>query len=252
MLSVSLDGSTAERHDAIRGVPGSYQQTVEAIGWAKEAGLPLQINTLVCAETLDDVPATGQLLADLKVERWSLFFLVPTGRGRVLREITPDESERLSHWLWDASPTAPYVIKTTEAHHYRRIALEQSSANGQTEQRVASLRRGFGIRDGAGIMFISHIGEIYPAGFLPLAAGDVHLDDPVQVYREAPLFQALRDVNRFKGKCGRCEYKVICGGSRSRAYAYTGDPLESDPLCPYEPVAGTANEREAIAAAGGE
>ncbi len=239
MMSVSIDGSTAERHDAIRQVPGSFAQTIAAIRWAKEVGLPLQINTLVCAETYDDIPNIGRLLIELDVERWSVFFLVPTGRGKVLGDITPEQAEQLLHWLYEFSQEAPFAIKTTEAHHYRRIAVERARGNGQRNA-LASLRRGFGIRDGSGIMFISHIGEIYPAGFLPIVVGNVRADDPVTVYRHHPLFVALRDPDRFRGKCGVCEYRRICGGSRARAYAVLGDPLASDPLCAYEPNAQAA------------
>lgn len=234
MMSVSVDGSDAERHDAMRQVPGSFAQTVRAIRWAKEAGLPLQINTLVCAETYDDIPNIARLLADLGVERWSLFFLVPTGRGEVLGDITPEQGEKILHWLYDYSQDAPYAIKTTEAHHYRRIALQRArGGNGRGHAR--QLRRGFGVRDGSGIMFISHIGEVYPAGFLPITVANVRTSDPVEVYRTDPLFRALRDPDRFLGKCGVCEFRHVCGGSRARAYAVTGDPLESDPLCPYVP-----------------
>ncbi len=236
MMSVSLDGSTAERHDAIRQVPGSFAQTVAAIRWAQEVGLPLQINTLVCAETYDDIPNIGRLLVDLGVERWSVFFLVPTGRGRVLGEITPEQAEALLEWLYEFSREAPFAIKTTEAHHYRRIAVQRARADGATRSAaLQSLRRGFGIRDGAGIMFISHIGEIYPAGFLPIVVGNVREADPVTVYRHHPLFVALRDPDRYTGKCGVCEFRYICGGSRARAYAVHGDPLASDPLCVYQP-----------------
>lgn len=230
MLALSLDGATAERHDALRGVPGSFEGTVRAVRWARAAGLPVQVNTLVCAETVGDLPAVVDRLIEWGVARWSLFFLVPTGRGRVLREISPEESERLMHWLLDLAPQVPFSIKTTEAPHYRRVAVQRNGKDVPVE-----IRRGFGVRDGNGIMFVSHIGEIYPAGFLPLPLGDVRREDPVAVYREHPVFRALRDPDRLKGKCGRCPFRAICGGSRARAYAVTGDPLESDPLCPYSP-----------------
>ncbi len=243
MMAVSLDGSTPERHDAIRMVPGSFEQTIAAIHWAKEVGLPLQINTLVCAETYDDIPNIGRLLVDLGVDRWSVFFLVPVGRGKVLGQITPEQAEDLLHWLYDFAKEAPFAIKTTEAHHYRRVALQRARAEGNREV-PKRLRFGFGIRDGAGILFISHIGEIYPAGFLPIVAGNVRTHHPVEVYRKHPLFVALRDPDQYKGKCGYCEYRKVCGGSRARAYAVFGDPLEWDPLCVYQPAVGS--ERSAV------
>ncbi|GBD11918.1 Putative mycofactocin radical SAM maturase MftC [bacterium HR23] len=250
ILALSIDGSTPQRHDALRGVEGSFAQTMQACLRAREVGLPLQINTLVCAETLEDLPALYGLVGSLGVVQWSLFFLIPIGRGRVLREVEPRHAEGVMHWVYDLAQTAPFRIKTTEAPHYRRVALQrmaQEKRNGRSARGIGQVERGFGVRDGSGVMFISHVGEIYPAGFLPLAAGHVRRDDPVVVYRDSPLFRALRDPNRLRGKCGRCPYRKVCGGSRARAFAVLGDPLESDPLCPYEPALDPAPVLEGVA-----
>jgi radical SAM protein len=237
-LGLSLDGSTAERHDGIRRVPGCWDRTVQAVRWAGELGLPLQVNTLVSAETADDLPATFALLRGLPVTRWSLFFLISVGRGRVLEPLSAVEGEALMHWIWDVSRRAPFAVATTEAPSYRRVALERMRADGLAPADIlrTPVARGFGIRDGNGIVFVSNTGDICPAGFLPLPAGNVRTDDLVAVYRDAPLFRNLRAPDRFAGKCGRCEHHGICGGSRARAFAATGDPLGSDPFCPYEPV----------------
>ena len=229
MMGLSLDGSTAERHDGVRMVPGSFAQTVSAAEWARAAGLPIQVNTLVCEQTADDLRATYELVARLGAARWSLFFLVHVGRGRGLAEVTPERSEAILRDLLEMAAEGRLDIKTTEAPHYRRIALQ---AGGEA---AASLRRGFGIRDGSGILFVSHTGDVCPAGFLPVAAGNVRETSPVEVYRSSELFKRLRDPGALKGVCGVCEYRRLCGGSRARAFAHTGDPLESDPLCPYEP-----------------
>jgi radical SAM protein len=236
-MSLSLDGSTAERHDAFRGVPGCFRTTMDAVRWIGEAGLPLQINTLVTDETAEDLPAIYELLTGLPIERWSLFFLISVGRGVALREPDPHTAERLMAWLYDLMAMAPFAIKTTEAPHFRRVALERMRAAGWDGARIrrSSVGRGFGIRDGNGIMFVSRTGDITPSGFLPLVAGNVRRTHLVEIYRSSPLFVALRDVSRFTGRCGRCEYKLICGGSRARAFAHTGDVLASDPLCPYVP-----------------
>jgi radical SAM protein len=237
-IALSLDGSNAQRHDGIRGVDGSYELTVRAARQVADLGIPLQINTLVCAETLDDLPHISKLVENLGAIRWSLFFLIGVGRGAALQQISPQQCERLMDWLCDIAPLALFDIKTTEAPHYRRVQLQHRARDrraGATGDVPASVRRGFGIRDGNGIMFISHIGEIYPSGFLPIVAGDVRRDDPVEVYRHHPLFMSLRDADRLVGKCGRCEFRWICGGSRARAFAATGDPMESDLLCAYEP-----------------
>lgn len=237
-IALSLDGSNAQRHDGIRGVDGSYALTVRAAKFVTDLGVPLQINTLVCAETLDDLPHISKLVETLGAIRWSLFFLISVGRGTALQQISPQQCERLMDWLCDIAPLALFDIKTTEAPHYRRVQLQHRARDrktGATGDIPLSVRRGFGIRDGNGIMFISHIGEIYPSGFLPIAAGDVRRDDPVEVYRHHPLFESLRDADRLVGKCRQCEFRWICGGSRARAFAAMGDPMESDLLCAYEP-----------------
>lgn len=240
MLALSLDGSTAERHDTLRGVQGSFAQTTQAARWARAAGLPLQVNTLVCAETLEDLPSVYATVSDIGVTQWALFFLIRVGRGVVLREVSPEEAEGVMRWVESMSARSPFRIRTTEAPFYRRVALQQATAarrNGEASSNAADARRAFGVWDGNGVMFVSHIGEIYPAGFLPLVAGHVRRDDPVDVYRESPLFLSLRDPDQWRGKCGLCEYRQVCGGSRARAYAATGDYLGSDPLCSYQPVA---------------
>ncbi len=242
-VSLSLDGSSAERHDGFRMVPGCFSRTVEAARAVLDEGIPLQINSLVTDETLDDLPAIFTLVLNLGVSRWSLFFLIPVGRGRELQHVTPERCEQLLHWLYDRSREAPFVVTTTEAPHYRRVAWERMRAEGRhpSEIRRSPLGRSFGIRDGNGIMFISHTGEVQPSGFLPLVAGNVRKLSPVEIYREAPIFLSLRRTGEFGGRCGRCEFRGICGGSRARAWAATGDPLAEDPLCPYDPPTRPAN-----------
>jgi radical SAM protein with 4Fe4S-binding SPASM domain len=203
-----------------------------------EGGMPLQINTLVTDETAADLPDIYTLLTGLKIERWSLFFLISVGRGTALRELDPAAAERLMEWLYDLMQTSPFAVKTTEAPHFRRLALGKMRAAGWdgAQIRGSSVGRGFGIRDGNGIMFISRTGTVAPSGFLPLAAGNVRTASLVDIYRSSRLFAALRDVSGFKDRCGRCEYNMMCGGSRARAFAHTGDVLASDPLCPYVPA----------------
>jgi radical SAM protein len=236
-ISLSLDGSSPERHDGLRGVPGTFEMTLRAADWARAAGLPIQVNTLVTDATLPDLPAIYDVLADLGILRWSLFFLISVGRGALLREVSPGESERLGNWLYEQASEALFQIKTTEATHYRRIAIERMRADGRSEAEIAGspVGRGFGIRDGNGILFVRYDGVVYPSGFLPLPLGNVRTDDLVTLYREHPVLVDLRNVGSFKGRCGRCSYGAVCGGSRARAFAWTGDPLESDPLCPYVP-----------------
>ena len=239
-ISLSLDGSSAERHDSFRGVAGTFDTTLRAAGDARAAGLPVQMNTLVTTDTVDDLPAIAALLPSLDVMRWSLFFLIRVGRGAALREIAPARAERLFRWLLDLMRTAPFQVKTTEAMHFRRVAVWRMEAAGMDAAAIARtpVGRGFGVRDGNGIVFVAHDGAVHPSGFLPLAAGNVRDASLVDLYRSGELFVRLRDPRQLKGKCGRCPYALICGGSRARAYAWTGDPCESDPLCAYSPPAG--------------
>ncbi len=236
-LGLSLDGSTAERHDSIRGVPGTFDRTLDALRWAKELAMPLQVNTLVAEETASDIPAVYELLKSYGVTRWSLFFLISVGRGKVLQPLSPEEGEKLMGWIHQISQTAPFIVATTEAPSYRRVALETMRAEGMNGEQIkrSGAYRGFGIRDGHGIMFVSHTGDICPAGFLPLVVGNVRQDQVAEVYRNGPVFQALHDPSQFEGRCGVCEYSALCGGSRARAYGATGNPLASDPFCTYQP-----------------
>ncbi|ACM56808.1 radical SAM protein [Halorubrum lacusprofundi] len=226
-MALSLDGATRESHDRFRGEE-SFESTLEAAEAASEAGLPLQINTTVCAETVDELPAIRDRVRDLGAVLWSVFFLVAVGRGRILEPIAPERAEDVMEWLHGVAESEPFGVKTTEAPFYRRVGLQ---SDGDEE---ATRRRG-GITAGRGFAFVSHTGEAYPSGFLPESAGNVHDRSIVDIYRNGDLFESLREPDRLKGKCGACEFRQVCGGSRSRAFATTGDPLESDPLCPYVP-----------------
>jgi radical SAM protein len=239
-VSLSLDGSDAARHDALRRIDGCFERTLVAARACAAVGLPFQVNTLVSDETLDDLPRIYGLATDLRAARWSLFFLVAVGRGAVLRPITAEACERLFERLLelghDRGTGGGPIVTTTEAPHFRRVVLERARRAGRGPASPArdSMGHGAGIRDGNGIMFISHTGEVHPSGFLPLSAGDVRTADPVALYRDAPLFRTLRRPELLTGRCGRCEYAEPCGGSRARAFAATGDFMAEDPLCLYD------------------
>jgi radical SAM protein with 4Fe4S-binding SPASM domain len=230
-LSLSLDGSMASGHDRLRGVVGCFARTLTAARAATNLGLSLQINTLVSAQTLPDLPGIYALLQTLPIQRWSLFFLIGVGRGSVLQNILPEQAEQACHWLFTKSREASFTVAATEAPFFRRVALERANQAGP-------FARSFGIRDGNGIAFVSHRGAVQPSGFLPVVAGNVRDTSLVDLYRTAPLFSALRDTAQLRGKCARCSFKAICGGSRARAYAHSGDYLGADPLCAYQPSTG--------------
>jgi len=230
-LAVSIDGGGPEAHDSFRGEAGSFVETVRAARAAREAGVPLQVNTTVCGGTVEDLPAVRDLVRELGAVLWSVFFLVPVGRGRALDAVPPERAERVMEWLDGVAREEEFGIKTTEAPMYRRVRAQRA----QNRDGGGSQRRG-GITAGDGFAFVSHTGEVYPSGFLPESAGNVRERSVVDVYRNSDLFETLRRTDELAGKCGACEFRHSCGGSRSRAYAVTGDPMGSDPLCPYVPA----------------
>jgi radical SAM protein len=236
-LGLSLDGSTPARHDAIRGVAGTFDRTMQAIAWGEELDLPIQVNTLVAEETAEDIPGVFELLQPHRIARWSLFFLISVGRGKVLQPMSAEAGEELMRWVYDTAKAAPFIVATTEAPSYRRVALERMREEGMTGEQIkrSPAARAFGIRDGHGIMFVSNTGDICPAGFLPVTVGNVRTENVADIYRNAPLFQKLHDPHSFEGRCGYCEYSALCGGSRARAFDATGSPLGSDPFCTYVP-----------------
>lgn len=252
-LAVSLDGSSADIHDAFRRVPGSYQWTLNAVRWARELGLPVQINTTITRRNLTDFDSIVALLERLDIVLWSVFFLVPTGRGQTSDLVSAEEFEQVFEKLYTTARRVKFDIKTTEAQHYRRYLLQRRALarrNGDAEalkptaaMAVSSAvvgpdgiaRAPRGLNDGKGFMFISHVGQVFPSGFLPMSAGNVRTQRLAEIYRCSPLFTALRDTSKLEGKCGDCEFREICGGSRARAYALTGNAFAEEPCCIYHP-----------------
>jgi len=233
-MALSLDGASTETHDDFRGESGSFQQTIEAAKAARAVGLPLQINTTVCASTAGELPALRDRVSDLDAVLWSVFFLVPVGRGRPLDPVSPERAEEVLAWLSQVSEESDFGVKTTEAPHYRRVAI-QRRRDASEAPAADDIGRRLGITAGDGFAFVSHTGELYPSGFLPASAGSVRDGTLTERYRDSELFRSLRDPDALGGKCGACEFRHVCGGSRSRAYAHTGDPTASDPLCAYVP-----------------
>ncbi|MEA2572045.1 MAG: AdoMet-dependent heme synthase [Acidobacteriota bacterium] len=262
-IAVSLDASTAHAHDEFRRVEGSFDLTINAIRAAVREGIPVQVNTTVTRRTIDDLPRMVGLLEELGIAMWSVFFVVPTGRAKMSDLVSPEEVEELFGFLHDTSTRVKFAIRTTEAMHYRRFMLQRMMAEqgipmkrdevtglidastlfvqrpmlGVQPQPNAVSRAPRGVNEAKGFVFISHIGDVYPSGFLPLKAGNVKEQSLSEIYRTSKLFVSLRDNNNLKGKCGRCEFRELCGGSRARAWAATGDVFASDPLCLYQPGA---------------
>lgn len=248
-LSFSLDGSQAAIHDSFRQTPGAFARTLEVLRDVNEVGLSIQVNSTVSRFNVNDLEALAARVAEFKPAMWSVFFLVPTGRGKDETMISPQEHEQVFNWLYDFARSAPFDVKTTAAQHYRRVTIQRKRAEaGMAVSGRPSLELvapGFsygdavgramkGVNDGNGCLFVSHIGEVCPSGFLPVVGGNIRQLPLARIYRDSQLFRDLRDTSKLKGKCGRCNYNKVCGGSRARAYGATGDYLEAEPYCVYD------------------
>lgn len=262
IVSISLDGAQPSTHDRIRGIVGHFESTVASIRAAAAAGLKVQVNTAVMRDNLEELPEVAALLVSLGVNIWEVFFLVVTGRAAEEAQVSANECEDACHLLYDASGYG-FVVRTVEApffrrvaawrrdrgplgpvavartfglgDYYRRSALRLRSLLGEPSHRAAA--QTVSTRDGSGIVFIAHNGDVYPAGFLPLPLGNVRERPLAEIYRDHELLRAIRSGD-FHGRCAVCEYRQLCGGSRARAYASTGDPLGEDPACSYRPLVG--------------
>lgn len=250
-VSLSLDGAGPGTHDGIRGIPGHFDATIPAIRRLVAAGLHVQINTTVMRANVEELAAVAEIVQTTGAHIWEVFFLVHVGRGEATGAITPDEHEQVCHALFDASHYS-FIVRTVEAPFFRRVVVQRRAGSlpptGALYQRLdADLRRRLGppgasssahtaaTRDGKGIVFVAHDGNVYPAGFLPLELGSVRQTPLAEIYRDSPVLRSIRSAD-FSGKCGRCEFADLCGGSRARAYATSGDPLGPDDACSYEPA----------------
>jgi radical SAM protein with 4Fe4S-binding SPASM domain len=257
-VHISLDGPDAESHDAFRKVRGSFDRTRQVMHDVGDVGLTLQVGTTVSRYSVDRLPEIASFISGFNPVMWSVFFLVPTGRGQAGDMVSAEEHEAAFNWLYDTSKTSAFDIRTTAAMHYRRVVIERRRAEAEAQRKageenveafanVSGAGYSFsgnmgmsmkGVNDGDGFAFIDHLGNVCPSGFLPLPAGNLRDKSFADIYRDSTLFRELRDRSLLKGRCGRCEYTPVCGGSRARAYALTGDYLESDPSCIYEPQGG--------------
>ncbi|GAB3707173.1 TIGR04053 family radical SAM/SPASM domain-containing protein [Mariniluteicoccus flavus] len=258
-VSLSLDGARPETHDAFRGFSGTFAATMDAAQIVRDNGFRLQVNSTVTCDNVDELPELFARVRDLGAALWSVFFLVPTGRGQALKALGADEIEDVLHWLHDISTMV--AIKTTEAPHYRRVALQRAQARatgapmpptgelharlmartleilGHPIEATRTPRPPIDVNSGRGFVFVDHLGDVYPSGFLPFNCGSVKESGLRTIYRDSPILQRLRQPEGFGGRCGRCEFREVCGGSRSHAYAVTRDELAEDPTCSYVPQA---------------
>jgi len=237
-MAISLDGPDAQSHDDFRGIPGTFERAMFALEEAQRIGLDTQLQTTVTRRNRARLSEIAEIARRVGTKMWSLFFLIVTGRAEGGDDLSAEEYEKVFEFMYDLSKTAPYGIKTTEAMHYRRYVAQRMKSDHRNAPSAAAgavVWRTAGVSDGKGFVFISHKGEIFPSGFLPLRGGSVLENSLTDVYRNSELFKTLRDTTQREGKCGICEYQKICGGSRSRAYALTGNYLAEDPRCVYQP-----------------
>lgn len=234
-LAVSIDGPDATTHDAFRGVAGSFGHALRILEHARLAGLGTQVNSTVHAGSIAHLHEMAELVARARSVLWSVFYVVPTGRAEERMLPSPEAVEASLHELAELALTAPFAVKTTAAPHYRRVLIERRMQGEESPTHGVHGKRSDRVNDGRGFLFVSHRGQIFPSGFLPVDCGNVRSSNPIDVYRTHPIFASLRDEDQLLGKCRACEFRRVCGGSRARAYAMQGNIHAQDPLCAYVP-----------------
>jgi len=237
-LSVTLNGSTAELHDLICGVRGSFERTIQATQWAEQAKLPFQITTHLCERNLRDLESLAALIRPFRPAQWNVVFPVPSRPGEIEELPSAEQFEEAFARIYALAQSVPFKVKTTEAPHYRRFVLQQqaearAAATPQFETGIPGV---FPVNEERAAIFVSHTGEVYPCATLPVAGVNVRIQKLRDIYRGAKVFQSLHDVEKLKGKCSQCAFKGVCGGSRGRAFAILGDALMEDPACIYQPL----------------
>ena len=241
MVHISLDGASAATHDAFRGFAGTFDRVVAILNDLRDLQMSVQVGTTVTRHNVDELARMVPLLTEYGIRMWSLFFLVPTGRGRQEDMVTPEVAEQVWEWMTDLERRVPFAIRTTAAPQFRRTVLRRARRESNAPLRLTGAGYQLcdapsgvqtrGVNDGKGFLFIDHLGGICPSGFLQLSAGNVRTHHVSEVYRSSPLFRTLREPSALRGRCGRCQFADLCGGSRARAYGLSGSYLEEDPLC---------------------
>ena len=238
-VSISLDGATSKSHDQFRQVSGAFLRAMEGIARLKERGVEFQINTTLTRQNLFDAKEILDLSVRLGAVAHHVFLLVPTGRAKEMvgQELTAKEYEDTLHWFYRQQSVVPLQFKATCAPQFYRISQQEARAKGEELERgshgLDAVTRG--CLAGISYCFVSHEGVVQPCGYLDLSAGDLRESAFRDIWDDSPIFGKLRDFSCYKGKCGRCKYIAVCGGCRARAYAASGDYLQQEPLCAYNP-----------------
>jgi len=257
-VAVSLDGAVAQTHDNFRRLPGSHARALEGLRHLRDEGVSIQINSTIARHNVAQLPRMLDLALSIGADALHIFMLVPVGCGVTIadREMLPaDEYERVLHWFYDQSKTCSIDLKATCAPHYFRVRAQRIvGERKQGDRSTPFIARGTqlkaapdpaggrplstmtrGCLAGTAVCFISNIGEVYPCGYLPVSAGSVRRQRFADIWSASPVFGRLRDAGAFLGKCGECRYQAICAGCRARAYSETGDYMQAEPFCTYEP-----------------
>jgi radical SAM protein with 4Fe4S-binding SPASM domain len=249
-VSISLDGPDAELHDRFRRVLGSFDDAVDGFIHLKELGMSMQVNTTVTVHNQVRLDEMCELVRTLGADAWHLFLLVPVGCGLDIApkaQLTPRDYEEVLYWIDDLAQSSGMEIRATCAPHAQRVRLQRQALHPSPSPLPQGERAGVrgetrrGCLAGSGICFISHRGEVFPCGYLPISAGDVRQERFATIWETAPIFADLREPDRLMGKCGSCEYRVVCGGCRARAFGQSGHYLDEEPFCNYLPA--SANSR---------
>lgn len=239
-VSVSLDGATPKVHDEFRKLPGSFEAALRGLAHLKEAGVETQVNCTVARHNVHQVEAIYNLAVEIGARALHVFMLVPVGCGVEIAEemmLPPEQYEEVLNWLYDKSREKKIETKATCAPHYFRILRQRANEEGievtpQTHGMAAMTK---GCLAGSAVCFVSHKGEVFPCGYLPVTCGNVKEQAFEEIWNASPVFHTLRDFHNLTGKCGECEYRGLCMGCRARAYYATGDFMAEEPYCVYQP-----------------
>ena len=248
-VAISLDGADPSTHDRFRGVPGAHGRALDALRLLREAGVSTQINSSIARHNVDELPQLVDLALSIGADALHIFMLVPVGCGLTIAQnqmLSAAEYEQVLHWFYDMSHTVPIDLKATCAPHYfrvraQRIVAERKEGNRTTTFRTTAAGHPMqamtrGCLAGTGVCFVSHHGDVYPCGYLPVTAGNVRETGFDDIWQGARVFRDLRNLKTSSGKCGPCRYEGICGGCRARAYGATGDYMAAEPYCVYDPL----------------
>jgi len=237
-VAISLDGADAPTHDAFRNQVGAFAKALEGFHRLQRQGVSLQVNTTMTQHNLGQLESMDALIRSLVPDAWHLFMFVPVGCGLGIppeQQLIAWQYEQVLQWLAAKAQTEkPFIRATCAPQYFRILATQHRLAQHRAASHLSTLTKG--CLAGTGICFVSHTGEVFPCGYLPLACGNVRTQSFPEIWERSAILNTLRDPDALKGKCGGCEFRLVCSGCRARAYATAaGDYLAEEPCCAYQP-----------------